>query len=107
MLYARETNICCVEPSNVQNDPRRLESLFHEALLKTSPQERADYLEKVCGDSPELRAEIESLLAAHEQPDRAPLLPLSGTFTPPSRSLFSTQETDREASLDAGSSSQP
>ena len=106
MLYARETNVCRAEPSNVQNDPKRLESVFHEALSKTSPQERADYLDGVCRGSPELRDEIESLLAAHAQPDGSPALPLNGTFTPPLRSLLNTPAVDSNASSNIHTSSQ-
>jgi len=106
MLYARETNVCRAEPSNVQNDPTRLESVFHEALLKTSPQERAHYLEDVCRESPELRDEIESLLAAHEQPDGSPALPLNGAFAPPLRSLLNTTGVDSKASSNIQTSGQ-
>jgi hypothetical protein len=82
----------------VQNDPTRLESIFHEALSKTSPQDRADYLDDVCRGSPELRDEIESLLAAHAQPDGSPALPLNGTFAPPLQSLLNTTGVDSEES---------
>src|SRR5271155_2521507 len=98
MLSARETNVCRAEPSNVQNDPKRLESVFHEALSKTSPQERADYLDDVCRGSPGFRDEIESLLAAHAQPDGSPALPLDGAFAPPLRSLLDTAGVDSKAS---------
>jgi serine/threonine protein kinase/formylglycine-generating enzyme required for sulfatase activity len=42
---------------------RRLEDLFH-AALEREPDARATFLEAHCGDDPELRAEIEALLAA-------------------------------------------
>jgi hypothetical protein len=44
------------------------ESLFHEALARSTPQERAAYLDAACAGQPELRAAVESLLAAHDQP---------------------------------------
>jgi eukaryotic-like serine/threonine-protein kinase len=47
-------------------DSIRLEEIFHQAL-KTLPQERAAYLDQTCGDFPALRAQVESLLLAHEQ----------------------------------------
>jgi serine/threonine protein kinase len=43
------------------------ESLFHEALARP-PQERAAFVEAACASQPELRAAVEALLAAHEQP---------------------------------------
>jgi tetratricopeptide (TPR) repeat protein len=44
------------------------ESLFHEALARSNPPERAEFLEQACAGQPELRAAVEALLAAHEQP---------------------------------------
>jgi tetratricopeptide (TPR) repeat protein len=43
------------------------ESLFHEALARSTPQERAAFLDEACAGQPELRAAVEGLLAAHEQ----------------------------------------
>jgi serine/threonine protein kinase/tetratricopeptide (TPR) repeat protein len=43
------------------------ESIFLHALECASATERAAYLNRVCADKPELRAEVESLLRAHEQ----------------------------------------
>ena len=37
------------------------------AALERPPADRADFLAEVCGDNPSLRAEIESLLAFHEE----------------------------------------
>jgi tetratricopeptide (TPR) repeat protein len=45
---------------------RRLEDIFHEAL-ECAPTERAALLTAACGDDTELRAEVESLLDAHEK----------------------------------------
>ncbi len=44
-----------------------VKELFHGALER-EPQERAAYLDEVCAADPSLRAEIESLIASHEQP---------------------------------------
>jgi tetratricopeptide (TPR) repeat protein len=44
------------------------ETLFHEALARSTPQERAAFLARACAGQPELRAAVEALLAAHEQP---------------------------------------
>jgi serine/threonine protein kinase len=43
-----------------------IKSVFLEALEKRTPEERRVYLAQVCGASPELRTEFESLLQAHE-----------------------------------------
>jgi serine/threonine protein kinase/TolB-like protein/Flp pilus assembly protein TadD len=45
---------------------QRVRQLFHDALeLRRS--ERADFLNRACGDDAELRREVESLLASHEE----------------------------------------
>src|SRR5439155_17796232 len=49
------------EPSLLQ------ESIFLQALERASPAERAAYLDRACGGKPELRAEVEALLRAHEK----------------------------------------
>lgn len=46
----------------------RLETLFQEALQRRPP-ERATFLAEVCAGDPALRAEVELLLASHEQAD--------------------------------------
>ena len=40
------------------------ETLFHEALERTDPQERTAFLDQSCASQPELRAAVEALLAA-------------------------------------------
>lgn len=47
---------------------QRLEELFHEAV-GLAPQERADFMARVRDSDPDLVAAVESLIAAHEQPD--------------------------------------
>src|ERR1700733_13966229 len=42
------------------------ESGIFKAAVKLPPERRADYLDQACGSDAELRAEIESLLHAHE-----------------------------------------
>ena len=42
------------------------ETLFHQALAKGNPEERAAFLGEACAGQPELRAAVEALLAAHE-----------------------------------------
>jgi serine/threonine protein kinase len=44
----------------------RLEALFHEALPR-SAEERATLFDRTCRDDPELRSEVERLLAAHDR----------------------------------------
>ena len=49
------------------NEPERhCLSVFGEALECASPQERAAYLDRACGQDSELRARVEELLRAHE-----------------------------------------
>src|SRR2546425_3163018 len=43
------------------------EELFAATLELTNPIERVALLDRECAGNPELRAEVESLLAAHEQ----------------------------------------
>jgi tetratricopeptide (TPR) repeat protein len=47
---------------------QRVKEIFSTASAVLDP-ERSTYLEEQCGDDTELRAEVESLLRAHEQPD--------------------------------------
>jgi eukaryotic-like serine/threonine-protein kinase len=42
-------------------------SIFEAAIEKGSPEERAAYLDQVCGSNEGLRKEVEALLAAHDQ----------------------------------------
>src|SRR5215831_16008882 len=46
---------------------QRLAELFHEAV-RLEPQKRADFMARVRVSHPELAAEVESLIAAHERP---------------------------------------
>ena len=41
--------------------------LFHDALERPAGEERAGFLDSACANDPELRAEVESLLASHER----------------------------------------
>jgi serine/threonine protein kinase/Flp pilus assembly protein TadD len=42
-------------------------SIFEAVIEKSSPQERAAYLDKACGNDAGLRREVEALLAAHDR----------------------------------------
>jgi hypothetical protein len=44
------------------------ESLFHLALAQPNPAARAVFLDGACAGQPELRARLDKLLQAHEQP---------------------------------------
>ena len=44
----------------------RIKELFREAL-NHPPEDRTAFLEKSCGDAPELRKEVEDLLSSHEE----------------------------------------
>jgi eukaryotic-like serine/threonine-protein kinase len=52
-------------PTAGSADPDRLARIFGEAIERP-PAERRAFLDAACGGAPELRAEVESLLAAHE-----------------------------------------
>src|SRR5207244_2662741 len=43
------------------------ESLFHEALARSSREEQDRFLEAACAGQPELRAAVEGLLSAHAE----------------------------------------
>ena len=43
------------------------QSIFLEALQKATSKDRADYLDQACGDNRTLRAQVDELLAAHDQ----------------------------------------
>ena len=47
---------------------RSEKSIFLEAIDKTSPAERADFLDRACGNQSQLRSAVEALLQAHEKP---------------------------------------
>ena len=47
--------------------PKDIKSIFLEALEKRTAEERAAYLDHVCGNDTSLRAEFESLLKAHDE----------------------------------------
>ncbi len=46
------------------------EPIFAEAIGKRTPEERAAYLDRACQGDAGLRRRVESLLAAHDHPDR-------------------------------------
>ena len=47
--------------------PSSERSIFEAAIEKGSPEERAAYLDEVCGSNQGLRKDVEALLAAHDQ----------------------------------------
>jgi WD40 repeat protein len=51
----------------MSKEPKDIKSIFLEALEKRTAKERANYLDHVCGNDADLRAEFESLLKAHEE----------------------------------------
>lgn len=67
-----------------------IDSIFFSALEKTSPEERANYLDQVCGDDRDLRQRVERLLDAHPK--------AAGSFleSPPSALAETEQETIAE-----------
>lgn len=61
-------------------DPKRAKSLFLTASDLASAGERAQFLDRECGDAADLRARVEALLAA----DAAPIAPADSPPNPPS-----------------------
>lgn len=53
---------------NTPESMQRLEELFHDAV-GLDPQKRADFMARVREGNPELAASVESLIAAHEEPE--------------------------------------
>lgn len=53
---------------NTPESMQQLEALFHEAV-GLEPPERAEFMSRARESNPELAAAVESLIAAHEQPD--------------------------------------
>src|SRR5262245_35140016 len=51
--------------STCPGTPMNEETLFHEALARTTRQERERFLDEACAGKPELREAVEALLAAH------------------------------------------
>ncbi|HEV2149030.1 MAG TPA: protein kinase [Longimicrobiaceae bacterium] len=77
-------------PADAPDHWRQLQEILHSAL-ETPSGERMAFVAGACADRPELRREVESLLAAHARPsvlDRPPavllgLAPAPGAQTPP------------------------
>lgn len=49
------------------DNPDKVEAILQQAVDIVNPAERAAYLDRACGDDSTLRAEIESLLKAHQE----------------------------------------
>jgi serine/threonine-protein kinase len=69
-----------------------VKAIFDQALEIASPMQRAAYLDKVCAESPELRAKVEALLGAYaevgsflENPAPAPVATLDSAPEPPDK----------------------
>jgi hypothetical protein len=60
------------------------EQIFQAAIGLATPAAREEFLQSACGGDHDLRARIERLLAAHEQPDsffqQPPVLGLARTW---------------------------
>jgi len=48
-------------------DFKKVGDILHNAVEMTDPTKRAAYLNKICGDDKELRAEVDALLKAHDE----------------------------------------
>jgi hypothetical protein len=58
--------------------PVDIKSIFADALEKETAEERAAYLDKVCGNDANLRNKVEALLKAYEEADDVPEAPIIG-----------------------------
>jgi len=67
---------------------KREEAIFHEALQYQNPEWRSAYLDRACGDDRELRLQVLSLLAAHEQAGE-----FLERFSPPEKATAPKPET--------------
>jgi hypothetical protein len=56
-------------------------TIFLHAIGLASPADRAAYLDEACRDNPQLRAELDALLAAHRRLGDAPSPPLQPELT--------------------------
>ncbi|MEW4526313.1 serine/threonine-protein kinase [Maioricimonas sp. JC845] len=83
-------------------DPQSVEGVFVAALTK-SPEERAAFLDEICGDDSERRMRVEALLAAYEDAGsflEKPASNLQGRFGPTSTtSLDFLEPSDTAGSL--------
>src|SRR5215470_15443135 len=63
------------------------EEIFHQALARSSPEERAAYLDQACAGDPALRASVEALLRANVGAsgflDQPPLAAVATVEEPP------------------------
>ncbi len=51
----------------MDSERERIEEILAGAVTKASAAERAAYLDRACGDVPQLRAQVEALLRAHDR----------------------------------------
>src|SRR5262245_33095946 len=56
----------------------KIKAVFLAALEKTTPAERAAYLDEACAADASLRGSVEALLRAHDVPDRLLDRPAAG-----------------------------
>jgi len=61
----------------MDKEQKDIKEIFAEAIEKQTPQERAAYLNEVCGKDAELRSKIEGLLKAHQQAGEFLVVPAS------------------------------
>jgi eukaryotic-like serine/threonine-protein kinase len=74
-------------------------TIFHEALTKASPQERAAFIQQACGEDPSLRAQVEQLLEAHAQAEGFLESPPPELLDPDSTATIHPPSLDRPGDL--------
>ncbi len=80
-------------------------SIFAAALAKSSPEERAAFLDGACSGNPDLRRELESLLQAHEEAAgflKQPLASEAVTLVPPTDAGMTLSEAKRRTAAAEG-----
>ncbi len=80
--------------------PERVKALFLAAIERENPDDRRAFLNAEVGDDPELRARLDELLAAHDQPPAALEEPLAAK-------LDATSAVDATSDHDAPSATEP
>ena len=51
----------------MQEQPKDIKLAFLEVLERETPEERRDYLDRICRENPDWRVELESLLKTHDE----------------------------------------
>src|ERR1051326_2317428 len=67
-MHARGSDVNSGSESLMSETPRSEKTVFLEAVELSSPTERLEYLDRVCKDDAPLRARVDALLRASDEP---------------------------------------